>query len=76
MITEKYFVCLENLKSVEIACDENSCSLELSYYNNDTTTWTSKSKKMIGREKYEKAYQTIMDGLKNGERFVEINFSE
>lgn len=76
MTTEKYFVCLENLKSVEIVCGEKDCFLALSYYNTRSISWSSKPKNRIGREKYEKAYQTIMDGLKDGERFVEINFSE
>lgn len=76
MSTEKYFVCLADVKTVEITCGEKSCFLALSYYNNRSISWSSKPQSSDDREWYKKAYQAITDGIKNGERFVEINFSE
>lgn len=77
MKTEKYFICLVDVKSVDLSCNsKEECSLVLYYYNSDNFSWSNSSKTPASRERYEKAYKTIIDGLESGKKFVEIDFSQ
>lgn len=76
MKTEKYFICLDDVKSVDLTCNsKDECSLALDYYNSDKFSWSNSSKTLAARERYEKAYKTIIDGLESEKKFVEIDFS-
>lgn len=77
MKIEKYFICLADVKSVDLSCNsKDECSLALYYYNSDRFSWSNSSKTTAFRERYEKAYKTIIDGLESEKKFVEIDFSQ
>lgn len=77
METEKYFICVTDVKSVDLSCNsKNECSLAVYYKNSDSFSWSNSSKTPAARERYEKAYKTIIDGLESGKKFVEIDFSQ
>lgn len=77
MKKEKYFICLADVKSVELVCNsKGECSFELYYYNSDQFSWSNSSITPTCRKLFEKAYKTIIDGLESGKKFVEIDFSQ
>ena len=77
METEKYFICLADVKSVDLSCNsKDECSLAVYYNNSEGFSWSNSSKTPAARERYEKAYKTIIDGLESGKKFVEIDFSQ